>query len=73
MAKYSYEFKLMVVKEYLEVPLGYTLLARKYDISDTKSIRILMNSYKAFGEESLRRKRSIKKIILFNLIRCIKL
>ncbi|WP_141130633.1 transposase, partial [Virgibacillus dokdonensis] len=32
MAKYSYEFKLMIVKEYLENSLGYGLLAKKHGI-----------------------------------------
>lgn len=35
MAKYSDEFKLKVVKEYLEGTLGYKLLARKYCIPST--------------------------------------
>jgi len=39
MAKYSYEFKLKVVQEYLTGPKGYKLLARKYQISDESSIK----------------------------------
>ncbi|WP_279402062.1 transposase [Piscibacillus salipiscarius] len=31
MAKYSNDFKLKIVKEYLEGPLGYGLLAKKYE------------------------------------------
>ena len=40
MAKYSDEFKLMVVKEYLEGPLGYKLLAKKHDINHIHSLEI---------------------------------
>ena len=32
MAKYSDEFKLRVVKEYLEGPIGYTFLAKSFNI-----------------------------------------
>lgn len=58
MAKYSDEFKLMIVKEYIEGPLGYTLLASKYGIPSTTPIERWVNSYKAFGKEGLRKKRS---------------
>jgi transposase len=58
MAKYSSEFKSMIVKEYLEGPLGYKLLAKKYDISSETSIKKWVNSFKAFGKDGLCRKRS---------------
>ncbi|MFD2639501.1 helix-turn-helix domain-containing protein [Piscibacillus salipiscarius] len=58
MAKYNFDFKLKVVKEYLEGPLGYGLLAQKYGVSDKKQIRMWVNSYKSFGEDGLRSKRS---------------
>ncbi len=35
MAKYSEEFKLKIVQEYLEGTLGYRLLAKKYGIPST--------------------------------------
>lgn len=60
MAKYSDEFKLMIVREYLEGPLGYKMLARKYDIPSASPIKIWVKSYKTFGEEGLRNKRSRK-------------
>ena len=34
MAKYSDEFKLMLVKEYQEGKLGYRLLAQKHNMKD---------------------------------------
>lgn len=58
MAKYSDEFKLMIVREYLEGPLGYKLLAKKFGFAGHSQIRKWVNSYKAFGEEGLHRKRS---------------
>ncbi|WP_198022535.1 transposase [Carnobacterium pleistocenium] len=35
MTKYSEEFKLQVVQEYLNGPLGFQLLAKKYALSST--------------------------------------
>lgn len=58
MAKYSYEFKLKIVKEYLENSLAYRLLAKKYDIPSKSPIERWVSAYKAFGEDGLRRKRS---------------
>ncbi|RPF57018.1 helix-turn-helix domain-containing protein [Aquisalibacillus elongatus] len=58
MAKYSDSFKLKIVKEYLEGPMGYRLLAKKYNVPDKAQIRIWVNAYKAFGEDGLRKKRS---------------
>ena len=56
MAKYSDEFKLKVVKDYLEGNLGYTLLAKKYNIPSSSPIEGWVHSYKAFGVEGLQRK-----------------
>ncbi|MFC3018363.1 transposase, partial [Virgibacillus litoralis] len=58
MAKYSKEFKLNIVKEYLEGPLGSTSLAKKYGVPNHGQIRRWVNAYKVFGEEGLKRKRS---------------
>ncbi|WP_197025097.1 transposase [Paucisalibacillus sp. EB02] len=38
MAKYSDKFKVMIVKEYLEGPLWYILLAEKYGIPSNSPI-----------------------------------
>lgn len=60
MAKYSKEFKLKVVREYLQGHQGYLLLAKKYSIpSDTQILR-WVHAYQAFGEEGLKRKHSKK-------------
>lgn len=60
MAKYSFEFKLQIVKEYLESYLGYQLLAKKYNIPSETPIKIWVRAYKAFGKDGLRRKYSKK-------------
>lgn len=58
MAKYSAEFKLKIVKEYLEGNLGSKLLTKKHDISDHSLILTWTRVFKAFGEEGLRRKQT---------------
>lgn len=60
MAKYSEEFKLKVVREYLNGPLGYELLAKKYNIPSITPIRRWVNAYKSFGMKGLQKKRSKK-------------
>ncbi|WP_050616261.1 helix-turn-helix domain-containing protein [Bacillus testis] len=56
MAKYSETFKLMVVKEYLEGKLGYTLLAQKHGLPCSTPIKRWVKNYEKFGEDGLRRK-----------------
>lgn len=56
MAKYSNDFKLTVVQEYLKGPLGYLLLAQKYNIPNMSQIIRWVRAYQAFGENGLRRK-----------------
>ena len=58
MAKYSDDFKLKIVKEYLHGPMGYKLLAKKYKMPSESPIRRWVNAYKVFGDEGLRKKRS---------------
>ena len=60
MAKYSNEFKLRIVKEYLEGSAGYKLLAKKYNMPSMSPILRWVKAYKAFGEDGLRRKHSKK-------------
>lgn len=60
MKKYSTEFKLKVVNEYLEGKIGYTKLARKYNIPDTKTIRVWVNAYQTMGYEGIAEKTEIK-------------
>ncbi len=56
MAKYSNEFKLEIVKEYLEGSLGYNSLAKKYSISSCTTIRCWVQAYKTLGEKGLCKK-----------------
>ncbi|MGD6991209.1 transposase [Sutcliffiella horikoshii] len=58
MAKYDREFKLKIVKEYLEGAIGYLSLAKKYGIPAESQIRRWVRGYKEFGEAGLRRKHS---------------
>ncbi|MCI3861528.1 transposase, partial [Lactococcus garvieae] len=60
MAKYSFEFKLKVVNDYLSGVSGYLFLTDKYHVKDRKQIRNWVNAYKEFGTEGLRRKRQNK-------------
>jgi len=57
MAKYSDEFKLMVVREYLTGPLGFKLLVRKYEMTSPSQIRNWVNLYKKHGAVGLSRKK----------------
>ena len=58
MAKYSEEFKLKVVKEYLEGSLGCISLAKKHGIPNHSQIQRWIRAYEAFGKDGLRRKQS---------------
>ncbi len=63
MAKYSFEFKKMIVKEYLEGKGSTRELARKHLIGscDNKQVTKWVASYKAFGDDGLLRSRQPKK------------
>lgn len=61
---YSYQFKLNVVKAYLDGPLGYHLLAKKYDVSSDRLIKNWVNQYQLYGEAGLKRKKTKKKYTL---------
>lgn len=45
MAKYSFEFKLKVVQEYLDGKGGYNYLAKVHSVKDKKQIRVWVNAY----------------------------
>lgn len=62
--KYSYEFKLKIVQEYLNGTLGYTLLSKKYNISSKSQLQKWVNQYKKYGKEGLKTKRRNKKYTL---------
>ena len=57
MAKYSFEFKRMVVMEYVSGQGGYDFLAKKHGIPSSIRIREWVARYNRFGEDGLRRSR----------------
>ncbi|WP_058989685.1 helix-turn-helix domain-containing protein [Anaerococcus rubeinfantis] len=54
MAKYKTEFKIKVVREYLEGNIGYKGLAKKYSIPDHSTVRTWVNAYESRGYEGLK-------------------
>ena len=56
MAKYSSEFKLHVVNEYLQGTLGYRLLAKKYHIPSKSQIETWVRQYKQTRRSGVQRK-----------------
>ena len=60
MAKYSYEFKLKVIQEYLNGEGGYRYLCKKHNIPTTKILVDWVASFQAFGENGIMRKRKNK-------------
>ena len=61
MAKYSTEFKVKIVKEYLETNSSYQNLVNKYCIPDKSMIRRWVCAYKSQGIEGLKVKRKNTK------------
>ena len=57
MAKYSFDFKLKVVNDYLSGGGGYLDLAKKYQGLTYGQIRYWVNAYQRFGAIGLQRKR----------------
>lgn len=57
MAKYSFEFKLKVVQEYLKGEGGYTFLSRKFNVASKSNIKKWVATYNTLGEEGLLRSR----------------
>lgn len=72
MTKYSDEFKLKVVRDYLDGHYGYRKLAKKYNIPDKIIIRTWVKAFQSFGVDSIKKK---QKDSLFCYIqnKCIKL
>lgn len=56
MAKYSFEFKLKVVQEFLNSHGSMRSIGRKYGVHHA-DVQKWVNNYKRFGEDSLRRNR----------------
>ncbi|KAB1437819.1 IS3 family transposase [Candidatus Galacturonibacter soehngenii] len=57
MAKYSYEFKLQVVQDYLRGIGGHKYLAQKYNIPSYSNVQKWINAYNEFGADGLMRSR----------------
>jgi transposase len=57
MAKYSFDFKRMVVMEYITGKGGYEYLAKKHGIQSSTSIEDWVSRYNNYGEDGLRRSR----------------
>lgn len=57
MAKYSFEFKLKAVREYINGEGGYSFICAKHAIPDTKALRQWVSAYNTFGEDGLKRSR----------------
>lgn len=57
MAKYSEEFKIKLVTEYLSGNLGYKLLAKKYNMPSQTPLQDWVRAYKTQGMEGLKRKK----------------
>ena len=53
MAKYSLEFKMKVVAEYISGTIGLNRLAKKYHFKTSTQIRKWINAYKTLGVEGL--------------------
>ncbi|EQC58405.1 hypothetical protein LLT6_05470, partial [Lactococcus cremoris subsp. cremoris TIFN6] len=49
MTKYTFEFKLKIVKEYLDKRTGYHSLSKKYGFKDTQQIRRWIFAYEIAG------------------------
>ena len=60
MAKYSFEFKVMVVKEYLAGQGSYLHLEKKHSVHHS-IIQRWVENYKRYGEEGLKRSRQQQK------------
>ncbi|WP_078428007.1 helix-turn-helix domain-containing protein [Alkalihalobacterium alkalinitrilicum] len=57
MAKYSEEFKIKLVTEYLHGDLGYKLLAKKYNMPSQTPLQDWVRAFKTQGIEGLKRKK----------------
>ena len=57
MAKYSFEFKLKVVQEYLNGKGSHAFLAKQYNVHSAEQVRNWAKAYQEFGKEGLMRSR----------------
>ena len=73
MAKYSTEFKMKVVKEYLQGNMEYISLAKKYNISNESVVRRWVNAFKIQGYDGLKVLRKKQEVLFSFQTKCIKL
>lgn len=64
LAKYSFEFKMEVVRAYLNGEGGYKYLAEKFNIHSHSNLIYWVSGYREFDEEGLLRKRKNKNYTL---------
>lgn len=67
MVKYSEEFKLKIVKEYLEGSLGSTRLAKKHGLGNPSVLQRWVRAYQVLGEEGLQKKAPTAYPVQFKL------
>ena len=60
MAKYSFEFKVKVVQEYLNGKGSHAFLAKQYNLHSAEQVRNWAKAYQEFGKEGLMRSRRNK-------------
>ena len=56
MTKYSDDFKIKIVLEYLEGRIGYSALGKKYEVKSHKQISRWVSAYKNYGVEGIMKK-----------------
>ena len=61
MAKYSFELKYKIVKDYLKGDGGYGYLAEKYGINDKWQVKRWIKAYEKLGVDGLKRSRQQTK------------
>ncbi|WP_147294840.1 helix-turn-helix domain-containing protein [Oceanobacillus chungangensis] len=61
MVKYSEEFKIKLVTEYLYGNFGYPSLAKKYNMPSSSPLKNWVSSYKAHGMDGLKRRKTRKE------------
>lgn len=59
MAKYSFKFKMMIVKEYCNGKAGYKYLTHKYNLHPSM-VKCWVTNYNYYGQEALQRSRKQK-------------
>ncbi len=57
MAKYNFNFKMKVVKSYLDEEGELRSIANQYSISSETQVRVWVNAYQTLGKDGLKRKK----------------